>query len=115
MQRIRGETIKFASHIKKKEKLEECKLIEILKNLENASPPNIPKLEDTKSKLKAIRELTVKGSLIQSRVKNNLHYEKPTKYFCRLEKQRFIDKALRKLTLKDGSTITSQKDILKCI
>ena len=53
--------------------------------------------------------------MIQSRVINNLHYEKPTKYFCRLEKQRFIDKTIRKLTLKDGSTIISPKDILKGI
>ena len=79
--------------------------------MENASPSDISKLEDTKSK--AIRALKVKGSLIRSRVINNLHSEKPTKYFCRLEKQRFIDKTIRKLSLKDGSTITSQKDILK--
>ena len=83
--RIQGETIRFASHIKKKEKLEENKLIEILKNLENPSLPDFPKLEDTKSKRKPIRELKVKGNLIRSRVINNVHYEKPTKFFADLK------------------------------
>ena len=44
--------------------------------------------------------------MIRSRVINNLYYDK----------QRFINKRKgRKLTLKDGSTLTSQNDILKGI
>ena len=65
-----------------------------------------------KSNLQVLREKRIRGHMIRSRVQNLLLYEKPTKYFCGLEKRNYIDKTIRKLKLQDGSLLTSQKDIL---
>ena len=65
-----------------------------------------------KSKLQVLREKKICGHMIHSWVQNLLLYEKPTKYFCGLEKRNNIDKTIRKLKLQDGFLLTSQKDIL---
>ena len=50
--------------------------------------------------------------MIRSRVKDLTYNEKPTKYFCGLEKRNYVDKTIRKLKLQNGTFLTAQKEIL---
>ena len=50
--------------------------------------------------------------MIRSRVQNLILNEKPTKFFCNLEKVKYIDKTIKKITMKNGEIVNTQKDIL---
>ena len=50
--------------------------------------------------------------MIRSRVQDILLNEKPTKFFCNLEKAKYIDKTIKKVTLQNGKIINNQRDIL---
>ena len=67
--RIQGETINYASYIKKK--MSENKKILMLKiqTLEQANPTNMELLTITKSEIEKLREKSMKGHLIWSRNK----------------------------------------------
>ena len=41
--------------------------------------------------------------------------EKPTKFFCSLEKAKYIDKTIKKIILPNGKLVQSQKEILEQI
>ena len=41
--------------------------------------------------------------------------EKPSSFFCNLEKRNYVDKTMKKVQLSNGSIITSQKEILEQI
>ena len=51
--------------------------------------------------------------MTRARVQDLHTYEKPTKDFCNLEKARYIEKTIKKITLKNGTKLTSQKSILQ--
>ena len=50
--------------------------------------------------------------MIRSRVQNIILNEKPTKFFCNLEKAKYIDKTIKKITSQNGKIINNQRDIL---
>ena len=116
--RVRGETIKFSSILKKKVDQNERDLIrdiEVLEGIENLSPHKSQILDDKKQELEGIRELKMQGHVVRSRV-NWLHEgEKASKYFCALEKRNFTEKTIRKLKLNNGDFTTNQKIILNSI
>ena len=113
---IRGETIKYASAKKHRENFEEKKLKKDIEAFENKSTnfSNIENkdIEELKSRLQNLREIKIHGHMIRSRVKDLTHNEKPTKYFCGLEKRNYVDKTIRKLKLQNGTFLTAQKEIL---
>ena len=52
------------------------------------------------------------GLMLRSRAQWLREGEKPSKYFCSLEKFYYTEKTIRKLTRQDGQVITDQKEIL---
>ena len=110
--RIRGETIKYASYIKKKMCENENILISKIQTLEQANPPNMELLTITKSKLEKLREKSMKGHLIRSRTQWLSQGEKPTKYFCSLEHHNYTEKTVKKVIKKDRTEVSDQKHIL---
>ena len=55
----------------------------------------------------------MKGVTIRSRVNWLSSGVKPSKYFCKLEKQNFLEKTIKRLTNKQGEIISDQKQILE--
>ena len=53
------------------------------------------------------------GLLLRSGAKWIEDGEKPTKYFCNLEKRNFVNKTVTKLVNPNGNEITDQKQILE--
>ena len=51
--------------------------------------------------------------MIRSKAKDIDQGEKPTKYFCNLEKHNFISKTMTQLQKDDGTIISEQQEILK--
>ena len=110
---IRGNTIKFSSKLKKSNNQREISLakeIEILESEESSNNNDI--LEAKKDELQHLRNLKLEGYMIRSRTQYIQFNEKPSKFFCNLEKSRYIDKTIKKLTLSNGTIITNQKEIL---
>ena len=110
--RIRGETIKYASYIKKKMSENEKILISKIQTLEQANPPNMELLTITKSELEKLREKSMKGHLIRSRTQWLSQGEKPTKYFCSLKHHNYTEKTVKKVIKKDRTEVSDQKHIL---
>ena len=65
-----------------------------------------------KSELCKIREYKLKGEIIQSRIQWMKYGEKPTKLFCHLERKKFLDKTIKKISLENGKFVTTQNVIL---
>lgn len=112
MQRIRGETIKFSSRLKKEENKREKKLIEEIENLNNVSNDNDNQLSEKNKELQELRKIKLEGAMVRSKLEWLSHGEKPTRYFCSLERKNFIDKTVQKLTKNTGEVIYDQKIIL---
>ena len=113
--RVRGETIKFSSNRKKKQdKLEKdlLKDIESLENNENTFTESSDLLEDKKSELEDLRKAKVKGHMARTRLQWLHEAEKPSRFFCNLERKQYIEKTIKKLKLPDGSCLTDQYKIL---
>ena len=90
--RIRGETIKFSSVLKKNNNSMEKALKEDIEYLETHSTYNDQILNDKKQELPNIREHKLKGEFVRSRLKWISDGEKPSKYFCGLEKKTILKK-----------------------
>ena len=88
---------------------------EDIETLEKIPFQNVQILDDKKQELEKLREHKLRGFLIRSRLKWLEDGEKPTKYFCNLEKRNFTEKTIRKLKLANGSTLIDQKQILKTV
>ena len=52
------------------------------------------------------------GSMMRAKVKWLHQGEKPSKFFCTLERKNFIDKTIRKINLANGQILTKQCKIL---
>ena len=111
--RIRGETVKYSSYCKKQEHEHENRLKNEIQHLENSfNPVSFKILEDKKTELEALRQKAIIGSVIRSRAEWINEGEKPTKYFCSLEKYNYIEKTIKCIQLDNGETLTDQKSIL---
>ena len=92
--RIRGETIKYASYIKKKMSENEKILMSNFETLEQANPPNMELLTVTKIELEKLREKSMKGHPIRSRTQWLSQGEKP--------------KTVKKVIKKDRTEVSDQ-------
>ena len=111
--RFRGETIRFATHLKKTQTQQEKSLIADICHLENSSGSmNQSLLDDKKSELENIRNNKINGVMTRARMQWLSEGEKPTSYFCKLESKQFTEKTIRKLQTSNGAIITDQKKIL---
>ena len=64
---------------------------------ENEHLPHINTIvQDKKIELEEIRHDQMKGNIVRSRINGIREGEKPTKYFCCLESQNYIDKTIKK-------------------
>ena len=98
--RIRGESIKFASIKKNKQIHRKKTLKKDIESLESNPLPNQQLLDNKKQELEKLRDYKIKGHLVRSRLKWLDEGEKPTNFFCNLEKQNFTEKTIKKLRLK---------------
>ena len=116
--RICGVTIPYCSR-KKKQTLEKEKVIEEkINNLEKKLAGEVDKsqtlvneLVNSRNELQGIREYKIKGSMLRAKAEKYCNFEKPTKYFCNLEKQNYICKLISRLKHNDR-IITKQDEIL---
>ena len=69
-------------------------------------------LEDKKKELEEIRQERMEGVATRTRIQWLKEGEKPSSFFCSLEKRNFIEKTIKCIKLKDGECITDQKKIL---
>ena len=111
---IRGEAISYASFKNKQRNKRENKLIKQIEEIENNTVDNITEeLENLKTELYDIRNEKLKGYIIRSKAQHIDQGEKPTKYFCGLEKHSYTSKIIGQIENEDGSMIVEQNEILK--
>ena len=110
---IRGKTISFSSYRSKQRKDREDFIIKKIEILEkNITENNIEELHLLQQELSDIRDIKMKGSFIRSKAKWIDEGEKPTKYFCNLEKQHSSSKTIPYIINNNGHNIYDQNEIL---
>ena len=104
---IRGTTIAYGA-AKKKEKNELFKLaihrLESAEKISDSQPANLLLLDElnaAKQEIEAMEKKEAEGSLIRSRIRWQLEGEKPSKYFCNLEKYNALQKYIPSLKTKN--------------
>ena len=65
--------------------------------------------------METIRQNTIAASAVRARDQWLNEGEKPSKYFCSLEKNNNIEKTIKCIELNSGQKITEQREILKNI
>ena len=111
--RIRGETVKFASFIKKKnESMALKKDIEFLENELDQSGRILDLLLDKRVELETLTENKIRGEQIRSRIQWLIEGEKASKTFCKLETRNYIEKTIRKLQIGNGQYVNDQTESL---
>ena len=109
--RCRVETMKFSRKRKNQQASREKKLLNSIDTLEK-SGVNSPELDLAKQELEELREVTLKGYLVRCRTLHLQEYEKPSSYFLALEKQKYIDKTIKKIVKTNGEILYDQVMIL---
>lgn len=111
---IRGISISHSSYRKKENDKREKQLMSELELLEtdNRWASNINTYKTCKQELENIK-LKMKGHMIRSKVTWLDEGEKPSRYFCSLEAQHYMNKTIFKIENEDGHIITEQNQILK--
>jgi exonuclease III len=113
---IRRKSISYASFKKKMNENNEKDIISKINVLEQTlTETNIQELNTLKCELNNISEQKLKGHQIRAKATWIVEGEKPTKYFCNLEKQRAAVKTIYKLEDDDGKVTTEQKEILNIV
>ena len=111
---IRGESISYASFKNKQRNNREKLIMNQIDDLENSrNENNMDQLEILKTELQDIRHEKLKGYMIRSKAQHIDQGEKPTKYFCGLEKHNYTSKTISQVEKEDGSVITNQTEILQ--
>ena len=88
-----------------------------MKDIENiekhlSSDISLQALETKQKELQEIRSKKLMGSMMRAKAKWLHQGEKPSKFFCTLERKNFIDKTIRKNNLPNGQILTKQNEIL---
>ena len=119
---IRGASVKFSTILKRHKDTREKELlnfIEVSESCLSNNPHctdhcNRDNLDYWKSELQEIpvRESKLKGHLVHARIDWLQLGEKPTKFFCSLERKNYIQKTIRKVETVNGQII-AQAEILK--
>ena len=111
---IRGKSISYASFKNKERDAREKDMIKTLVDLEdNETENDLEEIETLKNELIDMRHEKLRGHMIRSRAQYIDQDEKPSKYFCALEKHNYVSKIICNLELENGSNITDQEEILK--
>lgn len=111
---LRGQSISYASYKNKQKNNLEKELTNRITRLENNLNDNkITELDILKTELYELRQEKLKGNLVRSRADYIDKGERPTKYFCGLEKHNYIAKSMQQLQKDDGTILTDQEAILK--
>lgn len=79
---------------------------------DNHLPLYLDMINDLERDLEEIRKYEIKGLLLRSHCKWIEDGEKPTKYFCALEKRNYVNKNISKLDI-EGKHINKQEEILQ--
>ncbi len=116
---IRGMTIPYCAakkrkNVEKTKRLEEeLKLLhELSDQLGDDNQVQNGLIEDVTNQLEELRKEHMKGVLVRSRVRWIEEGERPSKFFCALEKRNFVNKNITRLVGRDGRNVLEQKDIL---
>ncbi len=107
---IRSTAMFLSSQIKKKNEEKVKKLVKEIKILEELaqSYPDTDNniltqlLSEAKSELEQIRKDNLKGSVLRSKANWIENGEKPSKYFCALEKRNYVNKTVMEITNEQG-------------
>ena len=111
---IRGKSISYASFKNKQRNCREKHLIKRIADLEeNTEINSTEQIENLKAELYDIRYEKLKGQMIRSKAQYIDQGEKPTKYFCGLEKHNYVSKIIGQLEKDNGTILTEQQEILK--
>ena len=111
---IRGKTISYSSFKSRTKRNTEARLISEIQEMEmNLSDSNKEKIEHIKNELHIIRTEKLKGNIIRSRAHYIDQGEKPTNYFCNLEKYHNTSKSIPFIEKEDGNILLNQKEILE--
>jgi len=113
---IRGKTIRFASkrkHATREQEREIEKHIEELKAQVDNSNTTLPSemLAKKEKELEELRWPIIQGAMMRSKSKYYEAGEKPTKYFCNLERRNYVAKTMSHLVV-DNTVITEHQEIL---
>ena len=121
LMKIRGMSIPYASHKKKIKTDRKMNIEQELLNLQTAyqnkgHDPNIEtRICELNEDLENIRKEELKGLITRTKARWIEHGEKPTKYFCGLEKRNYVNKNITQLIDSNDKNITAQSQILDTI
>ena len=73
---------------------------------------NMSLLMEKKQQLENIIKESLRGHMVRSRVDYLNESEKPTKYFCQLEKNNYQTKTIKRLQISNGDILQDQHRIL---
>ena len=106
---LRGKSISYSSY-KKKASERKRTSIEYLEG--NLSSANLDEIEILKEELQNIRKSKMQGFLVNARAKIIEDDEKPSNFFCNLEKHNYSSKIIPKLETNNGKLVIDQHEIL---
>ena len=118
---IRGMSIPYSANRKHKVKEKELSLkkqINLLEQLTqhlNSHKTFQEILDECKENLEEIRKEKLNGMMMRSKANWIENREKPSKYFCSLEKRNYVNKNVRIINDNLGTVYTDQKQILNTI
>ena len=113
---LRGKSISYSSYKKKQNEQHENDLIKEIELVEQSlTEENIETIEKLREELRKIRKAKMQGYLIRSRTQITEDDEKPTNYFCNLEKHHCTSKIIPKLEKSNDTCkhVLSNADIKK--
>jgi hypothetical protein len=111
---IRSKCISYSVYKKKNNLEKEKKLMADIRHCESdLHDNNIELLNQYKQDLQKLRQKRLEGMIIRSRARWISDGEHNTKYFCRMEKRNFVQKAMNFLEKEDGSILHDPNAITK--
>ena len=115
--KIREVTIPYCSKLKKTRESEMNTLIDqidFVKNLYDESKNLVlcDILDDLNNNLEKYRRYQMDGLIIRTKANWIENGEKPSKYFCSLEKRNFVNKNIVKVVNNKNESVTNQEEIL---
>ena len=120
---IRGKTIEYCATKQKLKKaalnlaLHRLESAEIASDLDPGSDVLMEQLNVARCLVEKFEQVEAEGAMIRARANWQLHGEKPSKYFCNLEKYNALQKYIPELKVKDEkgteNVVTDQKTIDK--
>lgn len=111
---LRGQSISYGSFKKKQEnKFESDLLLEINKLEQSLNTEKVDELNVLRNDLNNYREKKLRGHILRSKVQLIEDGEKPSKFFCNLEKHNYLSKVIPKLEKDTSEVVTSQSEIIQ--